>query len=131
MHPSITSTFDKAKLIYENGKLIVLCFWIWKWFYMKVILSKQIFSIGESMHMIIYHTTVPIHIVQKTISPFILLSCKYQEHVISWGFFNTQLQGPAPNPESKYNIIPFIRTYYSSLDNNTFNKQVKQKFNYF
>ena len=45
-----------------------------------------------------------------------LLKCNYPETIIDKGFHNARLQGPAPKPISKNNIIPFVTTYMSNLD---------------
>ena len=45
-----------------------------------------------------------------------LLKCNYPETIIDKGFHNARLQGPAPKPISKNNIIPFVTTYTSNLD---------------
>ena len=45
-----------------------------------------------------------------------LITCKYPPHIIDKGFHNARLQGPAPDPEKKKKVIPFVSTYNSDLD---------------
>ena len=45
-----------------------------------------------------------------------LLACGYPAHVISKGFHNAKLQGPAPDPSKKKKSLPFVTTYNSNLD---------------
>ena len=45
-----------------------------------------------------------------------LLRCHYPEKVIDKGIRNSRLQGPAPEPTNKNDVIPFITTHASNLD---------------
>ena len=45
-----------------------------------------------------------------------LLKCGYPAHIISRGFHNARLQGPAPDPSKKKKALPFVTTYNSNLD---------------
>ena len=44
-----------------------------------------------------------------------LLKCSYPENVIDKGFHNAKLQGPAPNPENKKEIMPFVTTIITTI----------------
>ena len=57
-----------------------------------------------------------------------LKECKYPEHVINKSIFYAQLQGPAPNPESSKNVIPFVTIYYPNIDNKSLMQTIKNKF---
>ena len=57
-----------------------------------------------------------------------LKDCKYPEHVISKSFFNAKIQGPAPSPKRSKNVIPFVATYYPSVDNKSLTQTVNSKF---
>ena len=43
------------------------------------------------------------------------LSCKYLEHIISRSFFKTEFLSPAPNPDSRNNVILFVTIHYAML----------------
>ena len=45
-----------------------------------------------------------------------LLYCDYPEEVIENNFYKARLEGPAPKPTSKVNIIPFVTTNYGNID---------------
>ena len=47
-----------------------------------------------------------------------LLKCNYPSDIIEKSYHNAMLQGPAPMPKPKDNVLPFISTYHSNLDNN-------------
>ena len=55
-----------------------------------------------------------------------LLNCEYPDEVIDKCFFNAKLQGPAPEPTKKDNIIPFVTTHYANIDFKPTMKKVKQ-----
>ena len=45
-----------------------------------------------------------------------LRKCKFPETIIDKGFFNARLQGPAPKPIDKNDIVPFVTTHMSNYD---------------
>ena len=44
-----------------------------------------------------------------------MLKCDYPKHTIESSIWKAKLQGPAPKPTSKDNIIPFVTTHYSNF----------------
>ena len=57
-----------------------------------------------------------------------LLKCSYPENVIDKGFHNAKLQGPAPNPENKKEIMPFVTTYYNNYSNKNVVRSINSTF---
>lgn len=45
-----------------------------------------------------------------------LSKCNYPINVIEKGIFNAKLQGPAPEPKKKENILPLVTTNYANFD---------------
>ena len=45
-----------------------------------------------------------------------LLNCGYPIHIITQGFHNAKLQGPAPKPKPKNDTLAFVTTFYSNYD---------------
>ena len=43
-----------------------------------------------------------------------LLQCNYPLKIIEKNFHNAKLQGPAPAPKKKENILPFVTTFYNN-----------------
>ena len=46
-----------------------------------------------------------------------LTESKYPKRIIDKVFHNAQLQGPAPNPKNKKEVIPLVSTYYNNYSN--------------
>ena len=45
-----------------------------------------------------------------------LLDCNYPDKIIKRGIHNSRLQGPAPKPVDKNDVIPFVTTFASNLN---------------
>ena len=52
-----------------------------------------------------------------------LIDSKYPPKVIDKAFHNAKLQGPAPNPKNKKEVIPFVTTYNNTFSNKNIVKQ--------
>ena len=58
-----------------------------------------------------------------------LIKCNYPKTIIEKGFYNARLQGPAPNPEEKKEVMPFVTTYYNNYTNHNIVKLINNRFN--
>lgn len=54
-----------------------------------------------------------------------LTCCNYPEHIIKKSFHNARLQGPAPKPVDKNDVIPFITTFASNLSTSNMTNEIR------
>ena len=54
-----------------------------------------------------------------------LMKCGYPQHVVEKGLHNAKLQGPAPDPSKKKDIIPFVSQNSSNYSCNSIVKKLK------
>ena len=59
-----------------------------------------------------------------------LLECNYPKHIIERGIKNARLQGPAPEPTNKSDVIPFVTTFANNLDTTNLTKNIQVLINY-
>ena len=55
-----------------------------------------------------------------------LTNCDYPTSVIDKAFHNAKLQGPAPKPKPKENILPFVTTHFSNYTCHHITKSINQ-----
>ena len=55
-----------------------------------------------------------------------LMRSGYPSHVVEKGLHNAKLQGPAPNPSKKKDIIPFVTQNSSNFSCNAVTRKLKQ-----
>ena len=142
LHPSIRFTLEPASILYIDGMEVQTLNFLDITFmlYANGTLKTDIYYKPTNSHQYLnYDSFHPLHIknnipygLTKRILSFVtdpekmefrleqlrswLRKCNYPDQVIEKGIHNARLQGPAPKPVDKDDVIPFITTFSSNLD---------------